>query len=148
MLTAIRFGPQGVVLLIGAILILWRCTQRRFDNLDQDVDEIKWPELQPDGQTVSAGLSTLNPAATRRTGRAGIEMEKDEGSEWGDDSPRLGVRPEANESQYFDPSYAVPYQGEHGTNSQRGSYCAFSPDPLHLSRHRRDDANALLRTRL
>ncbi|GAA5868945.1 hypothetical protein JCM16303_000313 [Sporobolomyces ruberrimus] len=112
----------GVVLLIGAILILWRCTQRRFDNLDQDVDEIKWPELQPDGQTVSAGLSTLNPAATRRTGRAGIEMEKDEGSEWGDDSPRLGVRPEANESQYFDPSYAVPYQGEHGTNSQRGSY--------------------------
>ncbi|GAA5946272.1 hypothetical protein JCM3765_000179 [Sporobolomyces pararoseus] len=105
----------GVAILIGAILILWRCTQRRFDNLDGNMDEIKWPELQQDG-LVSAGLSTLNPAATRRTGRAGIEMEKDDGSEWGEDSPRLGSRPDANDSQYFD---QVPYAG-HG--SQRGSY--------------------------
>ena len=82
------------------------------------MDVITWPELQQSGQTVSAGLSTLNPAATRRTGRAGIEMEKDDGSEWGEDSPRLGSRPDANDSQYFD---QVPYAG-HG--SQRGSYCA------------------------
>ncbi|GAA5909632.1 uncharacterized protein JCM6883_004580 [Sporobolomyces salmoneus] len=118
----------GVAVLIGAILILWRCTQRRFDNLDGNMDEIKWPELQPDGQTVSSGLATLNPAATRRTGRAGIEMEKDEGSEWGDDSPRLGKRPDGtNEGQYFDhPSaYEVNYNG-HG--SQRGSYY---DDPYH-----------------
>ncbi|GAA5841551.1 hypothetical protein JCM3766R1_003984 [Sporobolomyces carnicolor] len=118
----------GVAVLIGAILIFWRCTQRRFDNLDDHMDEIKWPELQPDGQNVSAGLSTLNPAATRRTGRAGIEMEKDDGSEWGDDSPRLGVRPDANDSQYFDhppSSYEVAYTSN---GSQRGSYY---DDPYH-----------------
>ena len=121
-------GFQGVAVLIGAILVIWRCTQRRFDNLDGDVDEIKWPELQPDGQTVSAGLSTLNPAATRRTGGAGFEMEKDDASEWGDESPRLGMRPGANETQYFDQPYeysgnAGVGNGNNGGGSQRGSYC-------------------------
>ncbi|SDA02953.1 BZ3500_MvSof-1268-A1-R1_Chr11-1g03233 [Microbotryum saponariae] len=45
--------------------------------------EIKWPELQPDGQTVSTGLATLNPMGTRKTGGAGISMgEKDDEDEF------------------------------------------------------------------
>ncbi|GAA6005204.1 hypothetical protein JCM11491_002618 [Sporobolomyces phaffii] len=119
----------GVAVLVGAILVFWRCTQRRFDSLDGGMDEIKWPELQPDGQNVSAGLSTLNPAATRRTGRAGIEMEKDDGSEWGDDSPRLGSRPGANDGQYFDNIYENPFTDSNGIGpagaggeQRRGSY--------------------------
>lgn len=108
--------------------MIYRMTQRRFSNLDENLDEIKWPELQPDGQTVSAGLSTLNPAATRRTGGAGFEMEKDDASEWGDESPRLGVRPGVNETQYFDQPYeysgnAGVGNGNNGGGSQRGSYC-------------------------
>ncbi|GAA5934022.1 uncharacterized protein JCM15063_000534 [Sporobolomyces koalae] len=119
----------GVAVLLGAILVLWRCTQRRFDTLDGDVDEIKWPELQPDGQTVSAGLSTLNPASTRRTGRAGIEMEKDEGSERSEDSPPLGARHDANETQYFDSSYDGDYSGHTivTDSPHHGSYY----DPYH-----------------
>ncbi|GAA6059700.1 hypothetical protein JCM10212_000228 [Sporobolomyces blumeae] len=103
----------GIAVLLGAVVVLYRCTQRRFTNLDdlsssrlsygfgtthgyshslstttdrqrgssthfvRDKDEIKWPELEPAGQTVSKGFGTLNPSRTRRTGRAGVEMEGD-----------------------------------------------------------------------
>ncbi|KAL8279519.1 hypothetical protein RQP46_008081 [Phenoliferia psychrophenolica] len=67
----------GVVVLAAIIFIVWKCTQRRFGNLDDDGDE-------PDGQTIAAGTSTLNPLGTRRTGRAGVEMsERDGMSDWG-----------------------------------------------------------------
>ncbi|KAI5474466.1 hypothetical protein MNV49_003241 [Pseudohyphozyma bogoriensis] len=72
----------GVVIVIAAIFVVWRCSQRRFSD-DDDVEEIKWPELQPDGQTVSASTSTLNPLGTRRTGGAGIGDDDGEMSEWG-----------------------------------------------------------------
>ncbi|BGP19283.1 hypothetical protein JCM10213_008198 [Rhodosporidiobolus nylandii] len=108
----------GVVLLAGIVLVGWRLTQRRFSDLD-NVDELRWPDLQPDGQTVSPGLTTLNPAGTKRTGGAGFEMEKDlhdedGGSEWGG-SPRVNGGA----------GYEVPYGGQAG--GQRGSY--YDPYP-------------------
>ncbi|GAA5921152.1 hypothetical protein JCM1841_001174, partial [Sporobolomyces salmonicolor] len=125
----------GVAVVIGALLLVWRCTQRRFSDLDHNIDEIKWPELQPDGQTVSTGLSTLNPQGTRRTGGAGFEMEKDreEGSEWGDESPRMGGMRGQNAS--FEQPYEQPYEAMYGGQAgvggqQRGSYCAQSPSCL------------------
>lgn len=83
---AIVGGVIGGVVLIGAIVfIVWKLSQRRFADLDDTVNEIKWPELNPDGQTVSSHAATLNPLATRRTGGAGIEMKGDgTDSEWDD----------------------------------------------------------------
>ncbi|KAK4705470.1 hypothetical protein P7C70_g722, partial [Phenoliferia sp. Uapishka_3] len=77
----------GIVFIIALVFILWKCSQRRFSSLDNDDDNIKWPELQAAGQEFSAQASTLNPLGTRRTGGAGVEMG--EGSELGDDSPNL-----------------------------------------------------------
>ncbi|KAL8278786.1 hypothetical protein RQP46_008855 [Phenoliferia psychrophenolica] len=67
----------GVALFAGLLFVIWRFTQRRFSDIDDGADDIKWPELQPDGQTAAAGTSTLNPMGTRRTGGAGIEMDGD-----------------------------------------------------------------------
>ncbi|KDE07753.1 hypothetical protein, variant 1 [Microbotryum lychnidis-dioicae p1A1 Lamole] len=74
----------GIVLLASAIFIVYRLTQRRFSSLEDEGAEIRWPELNPDGQEVSANTSTLYPLGTTRTGGAGIEMESDK-SEWGDE---------------------------------------------------------------
>lgn len=68
---------QGVIVFAGVLFVIWRFTQRRFSDLDDGGDDIKWPELQPDGQTTAANTSTLNPMGTRRTGGAGIEMDGD-----------------------------------------------------------------------
>ncbi|GAA5895820.1 hypothetical protein JCM8208_005096 [Rhodotorula glutinis] len=64
----------GIALLAALLYVGYRLTQRRFSNLDADGDDIRWPELQPDG---GANLATLNPQGTRRTGGAGFAMEKD-----------------------------------------------------------------------
>lgn len=50
--------------------------------MDNGGEEIKWPELQPDG--AYPPTSTLNPMGTRRTGGAGIEMSGmgDHDDEW------------------------------------------------------------------
>ncbi|BGP34632.1 hypothetical protein JCM10296v2_006454 [Rhodotorula toruloides] len=105
----------GVAVVVVGCLLFWRLTQRRFSNLDHDIGEIKWPELQPDGGETN--LSTLNPSATRKTGGAGVEMEKDRefgydtdeeefgrphagGAEWDAGSPRLGYGPNGSEQFY------------------------------------------------
>ncbi|KAK4055039.1 hypothetical protein OIO90_003380 [Microbotryomycetes sp. JL221] len=74
----------GVVLLIAIVFVVYRLTQRRFSNLDEADDNIKWPELLPGGQEVSAQTSTLNPLGTRRTDGAGVGDDGDE-DEFGDD---------------------------------------------------------------
>ncbi|GAA5888007.1 hypothetical protein JCM5296_001532 [Sporobolomyces johnsonii] len=75
-------GVVGGVVVVGALVfIVYRMTQRRFSSIDDAELEIKWPELQPDGQTISTNTSTLKPLDTHRTGGAGIG---DEGSEWDD----------------------------------------------------------------
>lgn len=71
----------GVILVTLIIWVIYRCTQRRFEALDDVHDDIKWPELQPDGQEVSASTSTINPLGTRPTGKAGVG--DDDGSEDG-----------------------------------------------------------------
>ncbi len=72
----------GVVALAAIIFIAWKCSQRRFSSLDDDDANIKWPELQRDGE------GPLNPSATHRTGGAGIEMGERRGSdEWNAQEP-------------------------------------------------------------
>ncbi|GAA6063731.1 hypothetical protein JCM10212_001632 [Sporobolomyces blumeae] len=80
-------GVVGGVIVVAALaFVVYRCTQRRFGDLDDDA-AIRWPELQPDGQTVSTNTSTLKPLDTHRTGGAGIG---DDGDEWDDSEPFMG----------------------------------------------------------
>lgn len=65
----------GLVVLAGLALVVWRCTQRRFSDLDDDDVAIKWPELVNRGEDPS----TLNPMAARQ-GR-GHGVGDDEGDE-------------------------------------------------------------------
>lgn len=51
--------------------------------LPDDVDEFKWPDLQPDGQLLSTNTSTLKPQETHQRGTHGIGDEGDFGSEYG-----------------------------------------------------------------
>jgi hypothetical protein len=80
----------GVVLIALIVWVVYRCTQRRFNELDNVNDEIKWPELQPDGQEVSASTSTINPLGTHPTGKAGVG--DDDGSEDGHAAIATGGR--------------------------------------------------------
>lgn len=109
-----------MALLVGIVLVVWRLTQRRFANLDNDHDEIRWPELQPDGQTVSTGLSTLNPQGTRRTGGAGIAMEKD-GDFDDDDDDELDRKGGAAGAGEW-PVEASPRLGGGGAGAPGGAY--------------------------
>ena len=116
---------QGIVVLAAILFIIWRCTQRRFSEIEDGRDEIKWPELQPDGQNVSAATSTLNPMGTRRTGGAGMEMgergerEDREESQWGDGE----MASQGNEYyDHHDPGYD---QSGYGSGHGGSSYCTF-----------------------
>ncbi|GAA5837253.1 hypothetical protein JCM11251_004946 [Rhodosporidiobolus azoricus] len=63
----------GVVVVALGVFVVYRMTQRRFSSLDNDdLEEIKWPELQADGQILSTNTSTLRPLDTHRTGGAGV----------------------------------------------------------------------------
>jgi len=48
-----------------------------------DVDEFKWPDLQPDGQLLSTNTSTLKPQETHARGTHGIGDDGEFGSEYG-----------------------------------------------------------------
>lgn len=97
-------GVVGGVAVLGAIIfIVYRLSQRRFSNLDDEGEDIKWPELQPDGQEISASTSTLNPLGTRRTGGAGVEMG--DGSEFGDEMSHSGMSGGAISMHARQPSY-------------------------------------------
>ena len=69
----------GVVVLAGVLFIAYRCTQRRFSELDDDgATGIRWPELLKRGDDYESA-ATLNPLGTkRRDGAAGIGFEMDE----------------------------------------------------------------------
>ncbi|BGP19211.1 hypothetical protein JCM10213_002093 [Rhodosporidiobolus nylandii] len=75
-------GVVGGAILVGALVfVVYRMTQRRFSSLDNDdLEEIKWPELQQDGGLISANTSTLKPLETHRTGGAGIGDDDDDGA--------------------------------------------------------------------
>lgn len=63
----------GVAVVTALVFLIYRLTQRRFSRLnDDDVDDIKWPDLLPDGQEISATTSTLKPLDTHRTNGAGV----------------------------------------------------------------------------
>lgn len=99
------FSLQGVLLIAAIGYAVYRLTQRRFSQLDDIGDEIKWPELQQD----FAATSTLNPSGTRRTGGAGIEMgEMDEAEQ------------DVEAGDYGHGYEPVGYGG-----AQKGGYCAF-----------------------
>lgn len=113
-------------MLAASLLLIWRCTQRRFSDLDAADEAIKWPSLQHQGESVEPGLSTLNPQGTRRTGGAGFAMEKDreedERSEWKEGG---GGGYGGNEGEYYEQTaYESSYAGQAGVGGgQRGSYC-------------------------
>lgn len=86
---------QGVVAILIGAFVVYRLTQRRFSDLDDHVDEIKWPELQPDGQTVSTATSTLKPLDTHRTGGAGIGDDGDE-DDWDSSEPFMAAQASAS----------------------------------------------------
>lgn len=114
---------------------MWRCTQRRFGELDHSHEDIKWPELQPDGQEVSTGLSVLNPQGTRRTGRAGVGDDEDDDEDWDDEKPSFGSEAtsglagrgmagpgyEQQQAHYGE----IPY---HGGGGAQGQYCKCASD--------------------
>lgn len=106
----------GVLLLSAGIFVVYRLTQKRFSDLNDGVEEIKWPELRPDGHT--AATSTLNPQGTRRLGGAGVEMERD-GSEWGGEE---GTRP--------DSSYE--HLGYGATTQMNDGYCESQVRPVRV----------------
>lgn len=139
---------QGVALLAAALYVGFRLTQRRFSNLDSGGDDIRWPELQPDGLN---NLTTLNPQGTRRTGGAGFAMEKDRdddddedddgeldrkgaggmGGEWSvEGSPRIGagvgtygMGHNASEAAFFEgQGRHSPYDGVYGQPLQQGQH--------------------------
>ncbi|KAM0752187.1 hypothetical protein T439DRAFT_324257 [Meredithblackwellia eburnea MCA 4105] len=103
----------GTALLAGILFAVWRCTQRRFSDLDDTGDDLKWPELKPEGQTVATNMSVLNPMGTRRTGGHGLEMEGDAKEEYYDYGDGRGTD---RGSMY--------YSGENGF---QGSYENISP---------------------
>ncbi|TNY18213.1 hypothetical protein DMC30DRAFT_69406 [Rhodotorula diobovata] len=138
----------GVALLAAALYVGFRLTQRRFSNLDSGGDDIRWPELQPDGPN---SLATLNPQGTRRTGGAGFAMEKDRdddddedddgeldrkgaegmGGEWSvEGSPRIGagvgtygMGHNASEAAFFEgQGRHSPYDGVYGQPLQQGQH--------------------------
>ncbi|KAK4703635.1 hypothetical protein P7C70_g2583, partial [Phenoliferia sp. Uapishka_3] len=111
----------GVVVFAGVLFIIWRFTQQRFGDLDDTGDEIKWPELQPDGQTTAANTSTLNPLGTRRTGGAGFDMDGDEvKGEYHDD-----IGGGNGGGLYYDERANGSYEqvGTYGNQAGGGAYC-------------------------
>lgn len=63
----------GVAVVTALVFLIYRMTQRRFSSLDgDDIDDIKWPDLLPDGQEISSTTSTLKPLDTHRTNGAGV----------------------------------------------------------------------------
>ena len=63
----------GVAVVTALVFLIYRMTQRRFSSLDgDDIDDIKWPDLLPDGQEISSTTSTLKPLNTHRTNGAGV----------------------------------------------------------------------------
>ncbi|KAG0658586.1 hypothetical protein C6P46_005706 [Rhodotorula mucilaginosa] len=63
----------GVAVITALVFLIYRMTQRRFLSLDgDDIDDIKWPDLLPDGQEISSTTSTLMPLSTHRTNGAGV----------------------------------------------------------------------------
>ncbi|GAA5847221.1 hypothetical protein JCM9279_006141 [Rhodotorula babjevae] len=149
----------GIAALAALLYVGYRLTQRRFSNLDADGDDIRWPELQPDG---GANLATLNPQGTRRTGGAGFAMEKDDdesddddgdeldrkgagaaGGEWaaGEGSPRVGAGVGAGAGGHYgmghNGSEAAFLEGQGGHSSYEqyeGAYGLPPHSPQHGAR--------------
>ena len=115
---------QGVLVLAALLFVIWRFTQRRFSDIDDGADDIKWPELQPDGQTAAPNTSTLNPMGTRRTGGAGIEMDGDVSKEEYDSEMSTG-------SMYYSQEHATGSYDDVGVYGNQsgpgGAYCASRP---------------------
>lgn len=105
----------GLAVLSGVIFVIYKFSNRRFSDLDDDEAPIKWPELRAAG----SDDTVLNPPVTRRVTGAGIDL----GSEFGDDSsPRPSLAYPLSNSRtssaptvpYFDDprqSYYDPYLG-------------------------------------
>lgn len=82
----------GLAALAAVIFIVFRCTQRRFSELDDEDVAIKWPELV----NRADDSSTLNPLAARQAAGHGI------GDDGDDEKPSVSP----HQGLYSDHSYA------------------------------------------
>ncbi|KAK4050655.1 hypothetical protein OIV83_003381 [Microbotryomycetes sp. JL201] len=124
----------GVVLLVAIIFVAYRLTQRRFSNLDDADDDIKWPELLPGGQEVSNQTSTINPLGTRRTNGAGVGDDGD--SEFGGDVKREHTTPEsfrhtASQEHLVQGAHSGDVHGHRRNESVDSGQHAYPPVPAH-----------------
>ncbi|BGP50798.1 hypothetical protein JCM10450v2_006724 [Rhodotorula kratochvilovae] len=117
----------GVVVVAALVFIAYRMTQKRFSSIDDDDVEFKWPELQPDGQTISTNTSTLKPLETHRSGAHGIGDDGDALSSYG--GPAGDVRaagalyaPADARDPHAHGGYADPY----ASHSRQASYEALA----------------------
>jgi hypothetical protein len=70
------FDTAGIIALSGILFLGYRCTQRRFSELeDDDGNAIRWPELM---QRHGEEGTTLNPLATKRREGAGFDMDEED----------------------------------------------------------------------
>ncbi|KAA1114354.1 hypothetical protein PGT21_005821 [Puccinia graminis f. sp. tritici] len=116
---AIIGGIVGGLAGIGAVVfIVFRCTQRRFSDLDDEDVAIKWPELVNRAEDPS----TLNPLAAR----PGVGHGIGEDDEHADEKPRLYSHDIAMESLHSDQRHPGMYD----------TYQAYPPPPpLHPQEH-------------
>ncbi|OAV94102.1 hypothetical protein, variant [Puccinia triticina 1-1 BBBD Race 1] len=108
----------GLAGIAAVVFIVFRCTQRRFSDLDDEDVAIKWPELVNRAEDPS----TLNPLAARPGVGHGIGEDDDQT----DEKPRLYSHDIAMESLHSDQRHPGMYD----------SYQAYPPPPpLHPQEH-------------
>ncbi|KAM0746999.1 hypothetical protein T439DRAFT_383631 [Meredithblackwellia eburnea MCA 4105] len=107
----------GSILLAGVSFLIWRCSQKRFEDEDFTQEDFRWPEMQPDGYGAPQ-TSTLYPQATHRTGGAGFDMsERDDDAYGGVVGGGRGAA-----SQYHDRSDSMGSHSEgHGNTAGIGA---------------------------
>ncbi|KAH9824393.1 hypothetical protein DFH28DRAFT_879439 [Melampsora americana] len=120
----------GLAALAAVIFIVFRCTQRRFSELDDEDVAIKWPELV----NRADDASTLNPLAARQAAGHGI------GDDGDDEKPSVSP----HQGLYSDHSYAPDlsrgntvqsamfsngsYQAGPGGYGEHQAYCKLTSD--------------------
>ena len=108
-------GLSGGIVGLAAILFLgYRCTNRRFSDLDEDGGNvIRWPEILKRNEDET---TTLNPLGTkRRDGVAGIGIEMDENSSVSDFNSL------SHEKLFAAPSVLAPQMAHSRSASSSGS---------------------------
>ncbi|MBW0558328.1 hypothetical protein O181_098043 [Austropuccinia psidii MF-1] len=115
----------GLALLAALVFIVFRCTQRRFSDLDDDNVAIKWPELV----NRSDDPSTLNPLAARPALGHGIGDEDLIENEKSRNFPPDFQLEDLNSDHAYHSNLYEPYNPYHSQNLLSSDSNAYSPQP-------------------